>query len=178
MSERFGARIDGVLGHSFLKGHIVEIDYPAGVLRLDPSETLGGAATVVVARLPFRYRDDILLTGVSVGGRPVVATLDTGSDGTFKFTPRATVDLGLDADVQRAAPATSEGYAGSRTTREGTLSSSIDVGGIRVDAPRATFFGPDFGTREWALNIGNAFLKDYIVRIDYGKRIVSIARPR
>jgi hypothetical protein len=128
--------------------------------------------------LPFRYHDDILLTGVSVGGRPVVATLDTGSDGTFKFTPQAVVDLGLDGDVRRAAPATSEGYAGTRTSREGTLSLSVDVGGIRVNAPRATFFGPDVGTREWALNVGNAFLKDYIVRIDYGMNLVTIARPR
>jgi hypothetical protein len=85
--------ICGVLGHSFLVGHVVQIDYPARVLRFVPAAPPLREGD---ARVPFRYDDDILLDDVTVNGTKVVADLDTGSNGTFKMTPAAAETLGID----------------------------------------------------------------------------------
>jgi hypothetical protein len=181
MRERFGSQLDGVLGHSFLNRRIVQIDYPKSVVRFYSVSPIGSANAdgPGFAKMRFRYDDDVLLDGVRVNGHLVTGTLDTGSDGTFKFTPKAVVDLGLAEDVRNAKPALSAGYAGVRNNFEGRLTSSIALGAIRVDMPLVTFFGKDSGLdqKPWGVNIGNAFLKDYVVTIDYSGKVVVFQRP-
>jgi predicted aspartyl protease len=181
-STRLGKQLHGVIGHSFLNGRIVQIDYPKQVLRFHSqplfSKPVGQSNSAKRTTLPFRYDDDVLLDDVFVNGKKVVADLDTGSDGTFKLTPAAVSSLGLEEDVRRAQVSESAGFNGSAENRQGSVS-NVTVGAISVDAPQVIFFGKGTGRddKRWGLNIGNAFLKDFVVTIDYRSKLLTLERP-
>jgi predicted aspartyl protease len=182
ISERLGKPIHGVLGHSLLNRRIVQIDYPNRVLRFfsqPPSfKAANQSNTSKHTTLSFRYDDNVLLDEVFVNGKKLVANLDTGSNGAFQLTPAAVSYLGLEEEVSRAQVSTSVGYNGVSENREGKIG-NVTVGGISVDAPTVFFFGKGTGhdKQAWGINIGNAFLKDFVVTIDYRSKLVTLERP-
>jgi hypothetical protein len=178
MSSRLGAPIDGVLGHNFLSGNVVEIDYPNRLLRLGKRSPLPGH---IVASLPFRYDDEsssLVVDGVLVNGKKMPATIDTGSDGGFKLTPAAVESLGLTEAALNGTPDTSVGYMG---TAHSTLRhvDEIVIGDIGLHSVDVVFFDKGTGRdrKPWAVNIGNGFLRDYIVTVDYPRKRITIPRP-
>jgi hypothetical protein len=178
MSHRLGTAIDGVLGHNFLAGGVLEIDYANRLLRIRRTPRL---SAVVVARLPFRYDDQsssLVVEGVTVNGQKVAATVDTGSDGTFKLTPTAVDELGLTDAARTGTPQASDGYNG---TAENTLGrvDEIGVGDVRLRAVDVVFFGKGTGRdrKPWRINIGNGFLREYVVTIDYPRKLIVLEKP-
>ena len=181
MRERLGADIKAVLGGDFLARRIVQIDYPRKVVRFYPSSFLSAADAQSIDRviLPFDIEDDdVVLKGVSVNGRNIKAALDTGSDGSFKLTPAAVDDLGLTAIASKGEVDVSVGYKGEAQNTQGTVD-RITVGSIELKSPAVVFFGRGTGRdkRPWGLNIGNEFLRDYVVTLDYQKKLVALERP-
>lgn len=181
LSERLAKPIHGILGHSLLSGRIVQIDYPKRVVRFyqkSPfSKTTNQSNNSKFTTLSFRYDDNILIDGVFVNGKKMTANFDTGSDETFKLTPDAVSVLGLSDEVGKAEVSESVGYNGTVENRKGKLK-NITVGGISVDAPTVLFFGKGVGrdNEPWAINIGNAFLKDFVVTIDYRSKTITLER--
>ena len=183
VSERFGMPLHGVLGHSFLNGRIVQVDYPRRVVRFYSVSPIGRSGDAQESsdyvKMAFRYDDNVLVDGIRVNGHTVTGDIDTGSDGAFKFTPKAVTDLGLDEDLRNARPTTSAGYDGVRNNFEGQLRSSVTVGTIVVESPPVVFFGKGAVSEDkpWGVNIGNGFLKDYVVTIDYKSKVIVLQRP-
>ena len=178
MSSRLGTTIDGVLGHNFLSGNVVEIDYPNRLLRIGKRPT---SSLPVVASLPFRYDDDsssLVVDGAMVNGKKVSATIDTGSDGTFKLTPAAVDSLGLAEAARNGTPDASVGYKGIAQNTLGRIE-EIVIGDIRLHSVEVVFFGKGTGRdqKPWGVNIGNGFLGDYIVTVDYPRRLITLQRP-
>jgi hypothetical protein len=150
MSSRLGTTIDGVLGHNFLSGNVVEIDYPNRLLRIGKRPT---SSLPVVASLPFRYHDDsssIVVAGVMVNGHKVSATIDTGSDGTFKLTPAAVDSLGLTEAARSGTPSVSVGYKGTTQNTLGRIE-EIVIGDIRQHSVAVVFFAKGTGRDQKAL---------------------------
>lgn len=182
MSERLGKPLHGVLGHSFLNGRIVQIDYPNRMLRLyarSPfAKALIGSNTSKRTVLSFRYDDNVLVDGVFVNGKKLVANLDTGSDDAFKLTPAAVSYLGLEDEFNRARVTTAVGFNGVSENRQGKVS-NITIGGISLDGSAVVFFGKGAGRdkKPWGINIGNAFLRDFVVTIDYRSKLLVLERP-
>ena len=182
ISERLGRPLHGVLGHSLLNGRIMQIDYQNRVLRFYSrppfSKTSRQLNTSKRTVLSFRYADNVLIDEVFVNGKKVVANLDTGSDGTFKLTPAAVSYLGLEEDFRRARVSASVGFNGVSENREGKIS-NVTIGGISADAPTVIFFGKGTGQdkKAWGINIGNAFLKAFVVTIDYRSKQVTLESP-
>ena len=182
VSERLGKPLHGVLGHSVLNGRIVQIDYPNHVVRFylhSPfSKTTGQLNTAKRTVMVFRYNDNVLLDDVSVNGKKMVANLDTGSSGSFNLTPAAVSYLGLEEEVSRAPVSSDVGFNGVSENRKGKLR-NVTVGGISVDEPAVIFFAKGTGRdkKPWGLNIGNVFLKDFVVTIDYRKKLITLERP-
>ena len=83
-----------------------------------------------------------------------------------------------DDEVSRAKATTDVGYNGVSQNREGKVS-NVTIGGISVDGPAVSFFGKGTGrdNRPWGINIGNVFLKDFVLTIDYRKKLVMLERP-
>jgi len=182
ISARMERPISGVLGQSFLKKRIVQIDYPKRVVRFystSPfSKTASEQDTPTLTSLSFRYEDNVLIDNIWVNGKKMTANFDTGSSGSFDLTPAAVSGLGMDDEVSKAKVVTSVGYNGSSENREGHLK-NVKIGSISVDDARVTFFGKGTGhdKKAWGINIGNGFLKDYVVTIDYQRKTIRLERP-
>lgn len=181
VSERLGKPLHGVLGHSLLHGRIVQIDYPNHLVRFYSQPLFSKAArqsnNSKRTTLPFRYNDNVLIDEVLLNGKKVVANLDTGSNGGFDLTPSAVSYLGLEEEWNRARVSTDVGYNGVSENREGKIS-NVTIGGISIDGPAVRFFAAGTGRdkRPWGVNIGNAFLKDFVLTIDYRSKLITLER--
>ena len=181
ISERIGKPMQGVLGHSLLKGRIVQIDYPNRIVRFYSQSPFAKMPkqpnTPTHTVLPFRYVDNVLIDDVFVNGKKVVANFDTGSNGTFDLTPAAVAYLGMEEEVNRAPAGSDVGYNGASDNKKGELR-NVTIGGISVDAAPVVFFAKGTGRdkRPWGINIGNEFLKDFVVTIDYRSKLVTFEK--
>ncbi len=181
LSERMGKTIHGVLGHSLLNKRIVQFDYPKNIVRFyerSPFPKTSEPNTQLRSTFPFRYRENLLIDDVWVNGKKLVGSLDTGASGNFDLTPAAIRELGLEAEVEKGEVASSVGYNGAFDNRKGHVK-NVTIGGISVDSPAVTFFGKGTGhdNRPWGINIGNVFLKDFVVTIDYPAKSIRLERP-
>ena len=182
VSERLGRPLHGVLGHSVLNGRIVQIDYPNRVVRFyahSPlSKSTEQATTSKRTVMSFRYVDNVLIDDVLVNGKKMVGNLDTGSSGLFNLTPAAVSYLGLEEEVSRAPVSSDVGFKGVSDNRKGKLR-NVTIGGISVDEPDVIFFGKGTGRdkKPWGINIGNVFFKDFVMTIDYRKKLIALERP-
>jgi hypothetical protein len=115
------------------------------------------------------------MEGINVNGKRIAATIDTGSDGTFKLTPEAVDYLALTEIASEGKSESSIGYRGTAQNTTGKVR-MISIGSITINAPEVVFYGRGSGRdhKPWGLSIGNAFLKDYIVTIDYKKNLISL----
>ena len=182
ISERLGKPLHGVIGHSVLNGRVVQIDYPNRLVRFYSKSPFAGTpkqpSTAKRTVLRFRYVDNVLIDDVFVNGRKMVGNLDTGSNGMFDLTPAAITLLGMEEEVKQALASSDVGYNGVSENKKGKLT-NVTIGGISVDAPEVVFFGKGTGRdkKPWGINIGNVFLKDFVVTIDYRHKLVTLERP-
>jgi len=166
------------LGNNFLAGRVLQIDYPAKVLRFYASSSALPIANNGPVVFPFRLEDgNIVMEGATINGRNAIATLDTGADGTFALTPAAVETLGLTDAASHGQAGTSAGYKGTVQNTRGKVD-RIALGPIEVAAPEVVFWGKGVGRdrRSYELNIGNAFLKDYIVTLDYQQKRIALQK--
>jgi predicted aspartyl protease len=178
LGERIGKPIHGVLGYSFLKDRIVQIDYPNLKVRFfteSPYPRIQlGPNTVNIIAFPFRYEDsDMIIDSIFVNNEKMKATLDTGSSGTFSLTPDAVTLLGLD-EQGHDNDEESIGYNGTFKSKVGTIK-SVRMGKLSVDSAQATFWLPGTGHdhKKFQVNIGNGFFKDFMMTFDFrGKTVV------
>jgi predicted aspartyl protease len=182
VGKALGKPVHAVLGYSLLKDRIVQIDYPRRVVRFYSSSPFsagnGQRNTPAITTLKFRYESDVLVDDVLVNGRRVTANLDTGSDSRFQLTPKAVAELGLEGTASAGEKSTSTGFNGQAEHRIGKIA-NITIGGVSVDAPEVVFYGKGTGHDDeaWGVRIGNSFLQDFIVTIDYANNTLTLQRP-
>ncbi|HEX3101418.1 MAG TPA: retroviral-like aspartic protease family protein [Pyrinomonadaceae bacterium] len=181
VSEGMGKKIHGVLGQSLLNKRIVQFDYPKSIVRFyarSPfSKSSAQPNTPTHTTVSFRYDDNVLIDDVMVNGKRITANLDTGSSGSFQLTPTAVTALGLESEAGKGEAKTSVGYNGAFESRSGQVK-NITIGGISLDAPAVIFFGKGTGHDKppWGINIGNVFLKDFVLTIDYQSKTITFER--
>ena len=178
---------DGILSTAFFRDLVLQIDYPAGMVRLfrhsplPASPPAGGARTSVpmvlsplTGALPFT-------DSVFVDGRAVRGLFDTGGAGGFVAMRRLVERAGL-----RPIPDTSRTGIGmlsdGRMVRQAvqfTRVGRVSVGGFAVDSPRVMLAPSQLEGDDWGhdLIIGYGFMRHYVVTFDYPGRRVTFARP-
>ena len=178
MAERMGGPIQGVLGFSFLKDRIIQIDYPNSKLRFfaeSPYPRIQFSAnTVNTIAFPFKREDgEVIIDSVYVNNEKLRAALDTGSSGSFNLTPEAVALLKLEDQVQAGESTTSVGYNGVYESKQGILK-SVRLGRISVESVRAEFWLPKTGhdNKKFQVNIGNEFFQDFVMTFDFKNKIV------
>lgn len=177
LSRQFGTPIDAVLGDSLFSGRVVQFDYPRQVVRLYARSPHVQKSRHSVT-LRFRHEDgEVHLSGIKVNGIPVAANLDTGSNSAFSLTPRAIKRLGLSDVVAHAKGQKGSSFNGSFQSRSGTVE-SVQVGSIKVSSPKVGFWLPGTGHDDtpWDINIGNLFLQDFVVTVDYRESQVTLSK--
>lgn len=182
LAGKMGRPIHGVLGYSFLKDRIVQIDYPASKLRFyveSPYPGIQNAPNMVNrVALVFRYDGEVLIDTVFINGQKMRATLDTGSSSTFVLTPEAVTMLALEKELENAQTGESVGYNGAYQSKMGVLK-SVRIGRLSADSAQANFWLPGTGhdKKKFQVNIGNGFMKDYVVTFDFRARVVVFEKP-
>ena len=182
LSQKMGTTIQGVLGYSFLKDRIVQIDYPNLKLRFyteSPYPAIRYAPNAVnAAAFPLRHEDgEVIIDPVYVNDQKMRAALDTGSSGTFSVTPEAVAALGLKPQAGDAGNATSAGYNGEYQSESGLLK-SVRLGRLAVESVPAQLWlpGTGFDKKKFQINIGNGFFQDFVVTFDFKNKMVVLER--
>ena len=178
MRERMGGPIQGVLGFSFLKDRIIQIDYQNTKLRFfaeTPYPRIQYSAnTVNTIAFPFKREDgEVIIDSVYVNNEKLRAALDTGSSGSINLTPEAVAMLKLEDQVQAGESTTSVGYNGVYESKQGILK-SVRLGRISVESVRAEFWLPKTGhdNKKFQVNIGNEFFQDFMMTFDFKNKLV------
>ena len=182
IGERIGKPIQGVLGFSFLKDRIIQIDYGNSKLRffaVSPYPRIDLTPnTVNTIALPFRREDgEVIIDSVFVNNEKLRATLDTGSSGTFTLTPEAIAILNLDDEAQNGKGEQSVGYNGTYENKSGALK-SVRLGRYSAESVPADFWLPNTGhdKKKFQVNIGNGFFQDFMMTFDFKNKIVVFER--
>jgi len=182
ISQRLERPIQGVLGFSFLKDRIVQIDYPNSTLRFYAQSPYPGIQfgpnTVNIIALPLRREDGVaIIDSVFINNEKMRATLDTGSSGTFSLTPDEVATLGLDEPANDGRTETSVGYNGQYEARSGLLK-SVRLGRYSLDSVPATLWLPNTGhdKKNYQVNIGNGFFQDFKMTFDFKNKVVVFER--
>jgi len=182
LSDKLERPIHGVLGYTFLKERIIQIDYPASKLRFFAESPYAGIQnqpnTVNKIAMAFRYDSGVLIDSVFINGQKLKATLDTGSSGTFALTPEAVAILGLEDQTRDGAGEKSVGYNGEDESKSGVLK-SVRIGRLSLESAPASFWPPGAGhdKAKFQVNIGNGFFKDYLVTFDFRGKMVVFEQP-
>jgi predicted aspartyl protease len=180
LGDRIGKPIHGVLGYSFLKDRIVQIDYANEKLRFfneSPYPRIQfGPNMVNIVAFPFRYEDgEVIIDSVFINNEKMRATLDTGSSVSFALTPEAVSTLGLEEQGRDADDQV--GYNGVYKSKVGTLK-SVRMGKLAIESAPATFWlaGTGHDNKRFQVNIGNGFFKDFMMTFDFRNKIVVFER--
>jgi predicted aspartyl protease len=182
LSAKLERPIHGVLGYTFLKDRIIQIDYAASKLRFFTESPYAGIQnqpnTVNKIAMPFRYDNGVLIDSVFINGQKLKATLDTGSSGTFALTPEAVAILDLEDQAQDGATEKSVGYNGEYESKSGVLK-SVRIGRLSLESAPASFWptGAGHDKAKFQVNIGNGFFKDYLMTFDFRGKIVVFEQP-
>jgi predicted aspartyl protease len=180
LSAKLERPIHGVLGYSFLKDRIIQINYASSRLRFFAESPYAGIQlqpnTVNKIAMPFRFDNGVMIDSVFVNGQKLKATLDTGSSGSFALTPDAVTILGLEDQSQDGGAEKSAGYNGEFETRSGTLK-SVRIGRLSIESMPASFWPAGRDKAKFQVNIGNGFFKDYLMTFDFRGKMVVFEQP-
>jgi predicted aspartyl protease len=166
LGRNLGRHLDAVLGDSFFKPYVVTFDYPHH--RVTLSHLLSRQKRPILHSSFTEADGELRIQGVKINGRRVLANVDTGSNSLFSLTPRAIDRLGLLEIAAKATVTKSAGFNGSYSSRTGVVD-SIQVGKVRLKEPKVGFWmrGTGHDTRPWDVNVGNRFLQNYVLVVDY-----------
>lgn len=182
ITHRLGIPLHGVLGYSLLAGRVVRIDYPQRTIEFLPPGyrvPLAPLAPKQQVRLPLEFPQDEtipLLGAFQVNGHTLPVTLDTGSSLTLEIAPAdaATVAVRL----SRASEGT-ESAVGARGGLTLVAAEADSIGIASLQAQDVTVhISPRLSTATYRHgNLGNGFLKQFILTLDYAHNELILERP-
>lgn len=164
-AEAVRGGISGILGIDLFHGYLLTLDYGRGVLRLEPGALPPADGRGVLALDPDRPVPSVMMT---LGGRQVLASIDTGSMG----------DIGIGQETADAltfvTPPVGAGQArtvsGEFEILQGRIDGDLELGAIRIPRPEVTVI-PHFRVA----NLGGEFLKNFVTTLDMANRRVRFA---
>ena len=180
---------DGVLSTAFFKDLVLQIDYPAGVVRFyasspitkEPPRDAGSRVSVPMVFSPragaLPFTDAVL-----VDGKPVKALFDTGGSGGFmamkQLVERAKLEILADAGAKTAVGMLANGQATQQTVQFARVG-QISLGPFVVESPRVMIAPSQLEGDDWGhdLNIGYGFMRHYVVTFDYPNKLITFERP-
>ena len=176
LEPRFGHDIDGIIGADFIKQFVVEIDYPARVLRLHDRDKFVYSGSGEILPLTFIHGDyPIIEAEVVVAGRTPVKgrfVLDFGSGASLALHTPFVKQQNLPASSQKTIMVMGGGGIGGKITGRNGRISELRIGKFQIDNP-LTLFSEDksgaFASAEIQGNIGAMILSKFKVLLDYGR---------
>lgn len=178
---------DGVLSTAFFRDLVLQIDYPAGIVRFFRRSPITSPPSTNVPRVsvPMVFAPGAgalpFTDSVFVDGRAVRGLFDTGGAGAFVAMPRFVARAGLRPipDSGRVGMGLLHGDTMVRQVVHFTSVRRLALGPFTVDSPRVMIAPPQMAGADWEhdLVIGYGFLRHYIVTFDYPGKLVTLERP-
>ena len=166
--------IVGVLGNNFFSGRVLQIDYARHVLRFPADFPAAAAQPGRRAVLSFKDEDGLVIDDVGIQGEKMKAVIATGRSEAVSLTNAAAAKLGMAEPPP--APKPKAGRASAAPPREVSVR-ALSLGGISVESVSGVVLPPDREKRPWAAALGNGFLKEFLITIDFSALKVCIERP-
>jgi hypothetical protein len=153
LSAHLGVRIDGVLGFPFFREALLTLDYPGSRVILQRARA---APLVPGTVISFDDTRKTPLISVRLGGRSLVALIDSGSDAAFRLNP-----VGLEPQFKfgPTVGATIGTLGGDRIQHVGRLDESLAIGD-------QVFVQPIVDLTDELSAIGGGMLKHFAVTFD------------
>ncbi len=188
IGARLGMPIAGILGYSFLKEKVIRIHYgkrEISILR----DTLGSGANGLSESFSFQMKvyGDIPLVedALRIDGKLARMLIDTGAGAKLILFQKGVRKLGLEDEVISWEPATAAGYGGEGAIRKGVLSKPVELGKTVFDSVGITYEPHPVKIVEGGSSsefpdgvIGNGLLQQFVVTLDYQKRVMVLAPPQ
>jgi hypothetical protein len=176
LEPRFGHDIDGIIGADFIKQFVVEIDYPARVLRLHDKNKFVYAGSGEILPLTFVHGGHPIIDAeVTATGRlPVKGrfVLDFGSGASLALHRPFVEQHSLPAPSQKTIRLIGAGGAGGKIAGRSGRVAELRIGKFQIDNP-LTLFSEDksgaFASSEIQGNIGAMILSKFKALLDYGR---------
>ena len=181
IAKTVGARIDGDLGHNFLKHFRITLDYRKKELRFeDPKRFELAGRSTAVTEVAMRLADPakpLILVDVHANGRgPFQFAIDTGTS-TTTIAPELAKQLGV-----ASSPIAAVTTGGAQVNVTAGALQSFQLGGARIDN-LAVIVADFFAMLSNALGarldgiVGYNFLRNYKVALDYSNETLSLFTP-
>jgi hypothetical protein len=178
LSARYGRRLDGVLGYSFLKTRIVLIDYAAQ--RLDILDHAGHGAPRVRScktrwSTPLRgFGEDTIprIDGFRLGAASGPISLDTGSNGGITLYPAALDLPAVKAALVEQGEASVTGARGDTKVTTFVLNAPVGFGPFTVPPGQVVTLRAARGEDDRVANVGNKLFAGLKLKVllDYPAR--------
>ncbi len=172
----------GLLGAPILMRYTVQFDFPAQIMRLfEPARYTPPPGAV---RVPFELQEDLPIVHVTIdaGTGPIDARLmvDTGAS-TFIDLNRPFVEAHklVEAIPDAAASDRPAALGGTAPFLYGT-GRRATLGGIPFERPRLGLSRAETGSSSCSERdgiIGNAVLAQFVMTVDYGRKVLVLERP-
>ena len=181
ISRAYGRPVDGTLGHSFLAGHALLIDYAtASVAIADRGVELAPRAALcrTVWRLPLRSfkGDNIPMVDLVIGDTHLPASIDTGADDGVELFKGALDAPAVKKALVQSGTTRNTGARGESTLPVYRLDAPVRLGPFVLPAGQRVTLRSDGGSASTRLvNIGNKLLADMGVALLLDYRANTIA---
>lgn len=161
VSQLCQIRIDGLLGADFLQDRKVQLDFAAGVLRLDSNCQPTKAEAVC---LPVKRMNDAWCVVAHVNqGQPEWFRIDTGFDGHLTWCPSSA----------SAAPRKSDSTVALNVGSDSDLRAELRIGALTLPELKTTVLSRQLFARESGL-LGMGVLSQYRVTFETGRQRVYL----
>ena len=176
LKPNLGHEIDGIIGGDFIKQFVVEIDYPAHLLRLYEKDkfTYTGPGESISIRLNSGGHP-VIDAVVTVTGRPAVKgkfVVDIGSGSSLALHAHFVAQEHLPLPDQKTIRAIGGGGTGGRITGRMGRIAELRIGKFQIENT-PTLFSEDkagaFASHELQGNIGAQILSKFKVFLDYAR---------
>ncbi|MGZ8842037.1 MAG: aspartyl protease family protein [Pyrinomonadaceae bacterium] len=174
LATRFGHDFDGIIGADFIRQFVIEIDYPARVIRLHDKNSFNysGPGDSVPIQLNGQGHPILDAEVTPVGGQPIKGkfVLDIGSGGPLALTtPFVTENRLLDSKLKTIRAIGLGGAGGQSNARVGRTA-ELKIGKFKLTNPMTIFSEDKAGalaSAELAGNIGQVIAGRFKLFLDY-----------
>jgi len=175
MAPALGRYFDGVLGSSFIREFVVELDWESRTLRLHDRNTFvyRGAGAVVPIRLNSSGHPVLQATVTPIGGSPIAGdfVLDLGDNVAVSLRAPFVSAHRLPGPSVKTVPAFAAGAGGPTNGSVGRVA-SIELGGFAISRPLTVFSSDLHGAQamaDVAGSVGQRIAERFTVFLDYGR---------
>lgn len=158
-----GMPVAGLLGHSFLEGKSIVIDYKQEEVYFERTPQLADNRDVAMT-----LKNGIPIIQLSIAGQSVKALIDSGGTYSMIITPDTAKELGIERLMTDAKPAMTVGHGGDQHILIGKAP-PFAIGDLAVDDLSAAYttFGTANETIGAGVSLGVGLLKTYKLTLNY-----------